>query len=80
MNKEIEQPDFAQLIEDLLATGMTLTEIAKAIKTKQPHISRIKNGHIANPLFITGTRLVNLHRTEMRNFRRALSAAAQEHK
>lgn len=43
----------AQLVETLIASGMSEQEIADAVKTSQPTIHRIGKGSIQNPNFQT---------------------------
>jgi len=61
---------FAAMIADLQLCGLKIIEIADAVGTTQPCISRIKNGQTSEPLYFLGARIVQLHRKEMMKMRR----------
>jgi len=60
--------DFKSLIEELVATGMTQVEIAQECGCSQPAISDLMRGESAQPRYVVGKALVDLHaqRTQAR--------------
>lgn len=53
--------DWPQLIAELIAAGMTQTEIATECGVRQSTVSELSRGTIKSPSFELGTRLVALH-------------------
>ena len=54
--------DFQEIVKDLLATGLTQTELAKMAGTTQPTINRIKEGVTKMPVFPVADKLRKLHK------------------
>lgn len=70
MITEYTDPDFSALINDMIAAGLSVKEIAAYVRVTQPAITRIKNGYVRQPLYGSGVRIVQLHRLEMKQLRR----------
>ena len=54
--------DWKKIISEIVATGMTQSEIAKEIDIKQPSVSAIASGETADPKWSTARRLLDLHK------------------
>ena len=57
-----------EVLQTLIASGLSETEIAQRIGVSQPTVNRIKNG--ADPAYRTGKKLEQLHRAVGRRRRR----------
>jgi transcriptional regulator with XRE-family HTH domain len=54
--------DWKQVIGDIVASGLTQSEIARRCDTGQGHISALLNGQYREPRFGLGKKLLDLHR------------------
>lgn len=64
------------IVQDLLASGLTQTEIAAKCDCAQSRISEIANGRAANVSFALGTALVALHKSRKRRIKPASTEQA----
>lgn len=53
--------DWAKIVADLVASGMTITEIAEACGVKQPSMSAIASGKTKEPIWRVAQMLLALH-------------------
>ena len=58
--------EWKNLIKELLDSGMTQTEIAKAVGTVQSTVSRMKDGHHPKVEYSVGAKLIQLHAHALR--------------
>lgn len=54
--------EWTTIIQDLIDSGMTQADIAKASLTGQSHISGLARGERRQPGWLLGDRLLKLHR------------------
>lgn len=68
---DIKKTDFTEIIDDLYyKADITISKIAIMVGVSQPTITRLANGVVNEPLYELGSRLVALHKKEMRNAER----------
>jgi predicted transcriptional regulator len=66
MNRK--KTDFKKIVNDLYyKADITISKIAILVGVSQPTITRLANGVVSEPMFELGSRLVALHKKEMRN-------------
>lgn len=62
--------EWKNLINDLLDSGMTQTEIAKAVGTVQSTVSRMKDGLHPKVEYNVGAKLIQLHAERIHEVRK----------
>jgi len=68
MTREETHTNFQAIVRDLVAAGWREAAIANAVGVTQPRISQIKHGKPTRIGFDVGTKLMKLHKKEMKKF------------
>lgn len=67
---KISPPDWAGLLREMVATGMSQAQVANAVRLSQPSVSDLINGHVKATEYTRGLRILFAHKEAMRRARR----------
>ena len=71
----ISPPDWAGLLREMVATGMSQSQVAEAVRLSQPSVSDLINGHVKATEYTRGLRILYAHKEAMRRAKRKPSKA-----
>ena len=63
-------PDWAGLLREMVATGMSQAQVAKAVDLSQPSVSDLINGHVKATEYTRGLRILQAHKEAIRRAKR----------